>query len=367
MRVLVLVPSLTDLVGGIQTYAQALVEALASLGQVAGWKIEVLALHDKTRGEHRGSVFPGIAHRGFGGGKLGFSLAAISASRHADLVLVAHVNFSPLLHVIRWVAPRARCRVSAHGIEVWRPLGRLVTSALLYAGEVWPVSDYTRRRLIEENPGLRDLRFGYLPNTLGPSYPSTRAESTSAELGVAGKKVLLAVSRLSSLERYKNVDKVLKALPEVLKRVPNAFLVVVGPGDDRPRLEAITRESGVEGQVRFTGRVTEEELQSYLAACDLFVLPSTGEGFGIVYLEAMFHAKACIGARAGGVPEVVEDGVTGLLVEPDVHTLADAMARLMTQDAQRTQMGLAGRKRLDERFSASAFRHRLAELVDSAF
>jgi glycosyltransferase involved in cell wall biosynthesis len=156
----------------------------------------------------------------------------------------------------------------------------------------------------------------------------------------------------------------LTALPEVLKQVPDVFLVIVGPGDDRPRLEAMAQELKVTDRVRFAGRVSDEELQSYLAACDLFVLPSTGEGFGIVYLEAMFHGKACIGARAGGVPEVIEHEVTGLLVDPErLDRLAEVISRLLTGDANRFAMGAAGKLRLEREFSTQRFRDRLAALI----
>jgi glycosyltransferase involved in cell wall biosynthesis len=119
-------------------------------------------------------------------------------------------------------------------------------------------------------------------------------------------------------------------------------------------------------QVRFTGRISDAELQSYFAACDLFALPSTGEGFGIVYLEAMYHAKACVAARAGGAPEVVEDGVTGLLVEPEgLSQLSSVLISLLQDDGRRTAMGQAGRIRLEREFSGESFRRRLEELCQS--
>jgi phosphatidylinositol alpha-1,6-mannosyltransferase len=116
--------------------------------------------------------------------------------------------------------------------------------------------------------------------------------------------------------------------------------------------------------VVFTGFVPDELLPSYYDACDLFVLPSLKEGFGIVFLEAMYHAKACVGAIAGGIPEVVEDGGTGLLAKPDsVDSFAQCVVRLLGNGAERDAMGRRGKERLEREFSYEKFRARLERVL----
>ncbi len=383
MRILVLLPSLLDSLGGIQTYSQALVWSLNALAlrPDAGAStsvtpplappINVLALHDQRRQAARARTgLELIEHTGFAGNKLQFGIASLRAARHADVIIMAHVHFAPLLHALSWLAPHASCRISAHGIEVWKRLSPLTASALRHADQIWPVSDYTRRRMIEENPSLSEsLRFARLPNTLGPNYPPAAQTRGREALGLPPGKILLCVSRMSTLEPYKNVELLIRSLPEVFGAEPQTTLVVIGPGDDRPRLEAIVGELALRDRVIFAGRVADDVLQSYFAASDLFVLPSTGEGFGIVYLEAMFHGKACIGAAAGGVPEVIEDGVTGLLVDPGVAEqmlpaqLSAAIVHLLQNEETRAAMGRAGREKLAREFSIEHFRERLAELL----
>lgn len=375
MRILVLLPSLLDSLGGIQTYSQALVwslNALAGPAESPGSSsivapIRVLALHDKTAAQpHARTGLERVQHEGFLGRKFRFGLAALRASRSADVVIMAHVHFAPLLlRGIHWLAPKAFVCIAAHGIEVWKRLNPSTVSALRHAHQIWPVSDYTRQRMLAENPDLSpSLRFVCLPNTLGPNYPPAVPTKEREALGLPPGKILLCVSRMSTLEPYKNVEMIIRSLPEVVRAQPQTTLVVVGPGDDRPRLEAIVAGLGLRDHVIFAGRVADEVLQSYFAACDLFVLPSTGEGFGIVYLEAMFHSKACIGAQAGGVPEVIENGVTGLLIDPAAPAqLSAAIVRLLQDDATRAAMGRAGKKRLEEKFSLDSFRARLQELL----
>ena len=114
----------------------------------------------------------------------------------------------------------------------------------------------------------------------------------------------------------------------------------------------------------FAGFIADELLPSYYDACDLFVLPSLREGFGIVFLEAMHHAKACVGAMAGGIPEVVEDGGTGLLAQPDnVDSFVQCVVRPLGNRQERDAMGRRGRERLEREFSYEKFRARLERVL----
>ena len=107
----------------------------------------------------------------------------------------------------------------------------------------------------------------------------------------------MTVSRLASSERYKGHDRVIRSLPRVLLKHPETIYLIVGDGDDRPRLEALASEFGVRDKVRFAGLVAGEELPDYFRLADVFVMPSTGEGFGIVFLEAMACGIDVIGGN----------------------------------------------------------------------
>jgi glycosyltransferase involved in cell wall biosynthesis len=285
-------------------------------------------------------------------------LEALLAARGADHIIFGHAHLSPLALAIsggqRWAM--------AHGIEVWEKMTWLRRLGLLRMDRLLCVSRYTRDRMVHEqaiDPG----RVVLFPDTARSREGASAFPQEALGLGKA--KVILAVTRLWPEERYKKIDLLIEAMPSVLRSVPEALLVIVGEGADRPRLERTVQESGLSGHVRFTGKIPDDRLSSFYDACDLFALPSLGEGFGIVFLEAMAHGKPCIGAQAGAVPEVIQDGRTGLLVRPDdAGALAEALIRLLQNEDLRQAMGQAGRRRFLSEFSFDRFKERLARLTE---
>jgi len=155
----------------------------------------------------------------------------------------------------------------------------------------------------------------------------------------------------------------LEIWPEVRQRIPDVRLVVVGGGDDRPRLEAKRDGLGLKKSVQFLGRVSDDELHRLYRQCAYFVMPSQHEGFGLVFLEAMRVGKACIGAK-GSASEIIVHGETGFVFEADDRAgVRDACIHLFADPTLAARMGGAGREREAEQFSREAFRKRLCDLV----
>ena len=193
---------------------------------------------------------------------------------------------------------------------------------------------------------------------------ASRTAGATAQAGEAPE--VLFVGRL---EPRKGIDVLLAAIPHVLHAAPATRFRIVGDDtlagpNGKTYKEAFLAEHGRRswiGNIEFTGRVGDAALDEAYARCDLFVAPSRFESFGLVFVEAMRVGKAVIGCRAGGMPEVVADGVNGLLVEPDdAPALTAAILRLVQDPALRGAMGDAGRKLFEEKFTAQ----RMAE--DSA-
>ena len=134
---------------------------------------------------------------------------------------------------------------------------------------------------------------------------------------------------------------------------------------DRARLEQLVREFGVANHIRFLFGLTQEDLFACYAHCDIFALPSRGEGFGLVFLEAMACAKPVIGGAHGGTPDVIEDGVTGLLVpHGDAALLSSALVSLLTNPARTCKMGERGRERVRADFAFEQFQARLTQVLE---
>jgi phosphatidylinositol alpha-1,6-mannosyltransferase len=268
---------------------------------------------------------------------------------------------------------RAPYLVALYGIEVWRPLSGSRSGALRHATVRLATSSYT---LAQARAANRD--FGpveVLPLCLEERPPA--GEVDGALLDRAGRGYLLIVGRMAATERYKGHDQLLLAMTRVPAMLDGARtrprvdgdlpprLVIAGDGDDRPRLETLAASLGLSGQVLFTGFVSEATLAELYARAAVFVMPSRGEGFGLVYLEAMRAGRPCIAARASAAAEIVADGETGLLVDPlDPDAIAGALGRLLAAPELARAMGEAGRRRLEQLFTPRRFRERLWPLLD---
>ncbi|MFA5976305.1 MAG: asparagine synthase (glutamine-hydrolyzing) [Elusimicrobiota bacterium] len=351
---------LTDLfgaLGGITTFNRALVAALRAIAKERGWALQFLVLHDAPTARR----LAGADVRSFGGSRLRFFKQAVCSLRKADGAFFGHAHFSPLV----WMQKKnSQSYAIAHGIDVWQKLPLLRRLGLRKMSRILAVSRYTLDQMLSRN-GLSPEQGDVFPDTIDPAFNNRVVMKTRRELSLPEGPMILTVSRLSDAEHYKNIDWMIERLSDVRRDVPAAFLVVVGDGPDRSRLEALARRCGVNQQVIFAGRVSGADLPSYYEACDVFALPSEGEGFGIVFLEAMSHGKPCVGARAGGVPEVVVHDVTGLLVEPrQGSSLVAALVLLLKDAALASRFGEAGREHLEQTFSVERFRQRLETILD---
>ncbi|MGB8990652.1 MAG: glycosyltransferase [Desulfobaccales bacterium] len=134
--------------------------------------------------------------------------------------------------------------------------------------------------------------------------------------GLRGKTVLMTMGRLVSSEQYKGLDEILEVLPALLKSIAHVAYLIVGDGDDRPRLEAKAQALGLEDRVVFTGFIPEADKADHYRLADVFVMPGRGEGFGIVFLEAMACGIPVVGSRLDGSREALRDGTLGILVDP---------------------------------------------------
>ena len=162
-------------------------------------------------------------------------------------------------------------------------------------------------------------------------------------------KIVLFVGRLTIHNRYKGVDYLIKALNKIKNRNNNVKLVIVGRGELVSELKELAKQLKLEKEVIFATSVRDEELPYYYATCDVFILPSISgpESFGIVLLEAMASGKTAIASDLPGVRDIVDDGITGLLVPPkDPDALADAIIYLLENEGIREKMGKNGRERV---------------------
>lgn len=348
--------------GGVGQYSRQVAGAFHEIAGSTGTSLLLLGLNDPAETTIPSWTGPPLRIRGFSRNKRDLASYLLRHGGEIDRLFLGHPNLAPLGPLLRLRNPRLRYWVAAHGSEVWEPLSLHRRWSLRAATGLAPVSSHTARSLVERQ-GAREDRITIVPNALDPAFADLPAAPPDSPLP-AGARILLSVGRLYRNEPGKGIDHVLRTLPAVLATMPDVYYVVVGEGDLRPELERLALDLAVAHRVRVTGSLGDEVLRGYLAAAEVFVLPSRQEGFGIVFLEAMAFHKPVIGGAEGGTPDVIEHGTTGFLVTyGDVSALRDRVITLMTDEALRKRMGDAGHALLRKRFTADHLRRRLVGLL----
>jgi glycosyltransferase involved in cell wall biosynthesis len=270
--------------------------------------------------------------------------------RRPRVVLAGLVNFGPLAFSLRTTGLVRSYAVQLYGAEVWEKLPFHRRFALQKADTLATITVFTAEQAAVANGVLAPSVRLLSPVIDDTWFVESEGECLVNELRRRPHE-LLSVARLDASEGKKGVDRVLEALgsAEVLKL--DWYYRVVGDGSDRPRLEHLAEELGIAGRVQFLGAVASQELHRCFQRCDVFVLPSTQEGFGIVFLEAAAYGKPVIGARFGGIPEVVVHGETGILVDAaDPDELKKSIVSLLSDPERRGRLGRNGRLRVAQHF-----------------
>jgi glycosyltransferase involved in cell wall biosynthesis len=233
-----------------------------------------------------------------------------------------HLNFCPAADWLKR-ALGIRYAVSLHGVEAWGLTNPARRRGLAYADLKLPISEFTRQRILAEQ-ALSGASFRLLPCTFDADKftPAPKPEYLLQRYGLTpGQPVIVTVARLAAHEAYKGQDRILRVLSEIRLQLRDVRYVIVGDGNDRPRLERIAEEEGVSDIVTFGGRVPAEELADHYRLCDVFAMPSTGEGFGIVFLEAMACGKPVIGGTRDAAADALRHGELGVLAKRHQHPL----------------------------------------------
>ncbi len=353
-RALLLAPEIFASEGGIPRIMQAYLKALCDLAPADG-AVRLLALNDDAvassdirRSANLNLEDWFVCSRN----KSRFVRAALRMSRGCDRLICGHIGQLPVAWLARRLNPRLRYYLVAHGIEVWRPFTLMERVALRDAEKILCVSDYTRRELLK-NCALPEGRAVVLHNTLDPWF------EIFGGAPLAGcPPVILSVTRLTYADRYKGVQHLIEAMPAIRAAVPGAILRIIGRGDDLPRLQSLRNELGLTTAIEFLGYVDDQRLAAEMRTCRLFALPSKKEGFGLVFLEAMAHSRPCLGARAGGVPEVITDETGSLVDYGDVTGIAAETIAALQRPWNETAILARARH-----FSYLPFKDRLSELL----
>ncbi|MBW4653103.1 MAG: glycosyltransferase family 4 protein [Kaiparowitsia implicata GSE-PSE-MK54-09C] len=363
--------------GGIQSYVQDVLRTCTTVQ--AHRPITVLALRDGDRPPtcpwgHE-IQFVGFKTRNPAVDRVRMMSALWQHLRatHPGLVVCGHINLAPVVGLMAWLL-RLRYAVMTYGKEVWNPLPLVYRWALRGASQVWTISRYTGDRLCHNNK-VSPQRVYRLPCMVdGDRYSQgTASPQLLDRYGLAGCRVLLTVARLWVGDPYKGVDMTLRALPQIVQHYPTVKYLVIGRGNDQPRLAELAASLGVADRVVFAGFVPVADLVEHYRLADLYVMPSQ-EGFGIVYLEAMACGVPVVSGDADGSADPLMDGELGWRVpHRDVAAVADACINVLAELDVRQQGGEGDRRcdgqwlrqRAIAQFGQAAFGDRLQNILSS--
>ncbi|WP_121357012.1 glycosyltransferase family 4 protein [Flavisolibacter nicotianae] len=366
-RVLFLALKVFSATGGIEKVSRLAGKALWELcGQGSRFSLHAVYDNDSQVME---KYFPGTVFRGFGGNRVRFTVGSIRAGRGADWVVLSHINLLSVGYAIKMVSPKTKLALIAHGIEVWQALPAWKLAMLRACDLVLPVSRFTRDKM-REIYGLDENKLVVVNNCLDPFLPEPVRGEKSARLlqkyGLQqGARIVLTVNRLSYNERYKGYDEVMMAIKTLKREEPLIRYLIVGKYDamEKARLDRLIRQQGLQNEVVFAGFVPDEDLAEHFNLADVYAMPSRKEGFGIVFIEALYYGLPVIAGNIDGSVDALADGELGYLVDPDWPTeILAALKKILqskTNPASRQGEVMA-------RFGFDVYKNVLAQLMGFA-
>lgn len=320
MRILFLATDAHGGFGGISQYNRDVLKVLAEWDRVE----KVFVLPRVVEHEFDAPVkliYADAAARGLLA-YLATCLRAALSSKSFDLIYCAHLNLVPFARLVAGLTGKPIV-LAIYGIEAWAPPRRRLVAWLAKGLKVptISISRITADRYMQWS-GVDTAQVCIVPNAihveeygLGP-----RPKYLVDRYGLRGRRVIMTMGRMPDAERQKGFDEVLESMPSLLEQNPDLAYVLVGDGPDRVRLEQKAQGLGLGDAVVFTGRISEIEKADHYRLADAYVMPSSGEGFGFVVLEALACGLPVVASRVDGTYEAVRDGLLGKVVDPADRT-----------------------------------------------
>ncbi len=274
-----------------------------------------------------------------------------------DVILCGHINLLSIA-TIAGLLGRFPVILEIYGIDAWYDKGWLTRLFLKRVNRVIAISKYTQKRFLSWS-SMDESAMDVIPNAIhfNRYLMTEKPDHLVSRYSLEGKRILLTLGRLSSQEKYKGHDRIISLMPKLLDHYPDLIYLIAGDGDDRVRLEKMTSKLKIKDFVRFVGRVAENEIIDHYNVADAFAMPSTGEGFGFVFLEAAACGLPVLGGGVDGSADALLDGELGIMIDPANETeLFEGLIQLLEKPVRAVQ-----REKLNK-FSFDRFK---GQVIDS--
>jgi glycosyltransferase involved in cell wall biosynthesis len=331
-RILFLSLRIFSATGGIEKVCRIFGKAIFEMTFSGDCSLEIYSSHDTINQSSKNAYFPSDYFSGFGNNKFKFLNAAFLNGIKSDVVILSHINLLPVGWLIKTFSPNTKLVMLAHGIEVWSlPLG-IKKKMIKSCDEILCVSQFTKDEMIKLH-GSGAKKYSVLNNCLDPLLPILSSRNDSIDLRKKYgfkpfEKILFTLTRMDATERYKGYDRVLQAMAGLIKEMPELKYIIGGGYDEieKKKIDALIAELGLKDNVVITGFIPDEDLKDYFQMSDVYVMPSYHEGFGIVFIEAMYYGLPVIAGNKDGSVDALLNGKLGTLIDPmDIDALKNAI------------------------------------------
>ena len=366
-RILFLSLRIFSATGGIEKVCRILGKALFEMTFCGNFSLKICSSHDASNQATNNAYFPSDYFRGFGYKRFKFLNTAFFEGLKSDVVILSHINLLPVGWLIKLFSPNTKLLMLAHGIEVWSlPLG-IKKNMLGACDEILCVSQFTKDEMIKLHGG-DSKKYTVLNNCLDPFLPilNKKIDKTALRSKYGFKpfdKILFTLTRMDATERYKGYDRVLQAMALLIKEIPDLKYIIGGSYDEieKHKIDSLISELGLKDNVVITGFIPDEDLKDYFMMSDLYVMPSYNEGFGIVFIEAMYYGLPVIAGNKDGSVDALLNGKLGTLIDPmDI----DALKNAIKDNVENTNKGIVDKNVLMAYFGYEVYKEKLNEILN---
>jgi glycosyltransferase involved in cell wall biosynthesis len=328
-------------------------------------RFRIFSMHDGRDAAMDNPYFPSELFTGFGGHKTSFVQKAVLQGIQSRVVLLSHINLLLPAYLIKKMSPTTRIILLAHGIEIWGPISPRHQMMLSCCDEIVAVSQFTSDR-IQEVHGIPASKCRVLNNCLDPFLPLPKNAVVSKAFYEKyhcspDDRILFTLTRLAGTEHYKGYDKVLHAISQM--PIPRLKYLLAGKYDavEKAALDALILELGLKDTVLLPGFVPDADVALLFSMADVYVMPSLKEGFGIVFIEAMYYGLPVIAGNADGSVDALLNGALGLLVNPQSVLEVKVAIEKILNDPLHYQPDAA---LLNQHFSYEGYKERVEALLN---
>ncbi|MEP6949719.1 MAG: glycosyltransferase family 4 protein [Ginsengibacter sp.] len=366
MKTLFLTLKTFSATGGIEKVCRILGKALYEDSIKNEGIVQICSMYDKQQDAFNNRYFPAESFRGFGINKLRFIQEMVQAGSKSDVVILSHINLLLVGWFIKKISPCTKIILLAHGIEIWYPLNFRKRKMFRCCDKILAVSSFTQNKIMEVH-GLAKEKCAVLNNCLDPFLPlpslHKKNEALLKKYGfTTTDTILMTLTRLSSKERYKGYNKVIEAIGNLQMRYPHVKYLIAGSYDTREKvfLDTLINKLGIQNVIVMPGYIPDEDLEDHFAMSDIYVMPSRKEGFGIVFIEAMYYGLPVIAGNIDGSADALLNGKLGQLVNPkNVQEITIAVANVLDNKTSFAP----NRELLMKHFSYEAYKEKLQGLI----